>query len=69
MRGGSLVSVLTKLLAGRLGFDSRQVQDFFFFVTVSRPALEITKPLIQWEPEAYSSGVKRPGREANQSSL
>jgi hypothetical protein len=33
----------------------------------SRPALWPTQPPIQWVPEAHSSGVKRPGHEADHS--
>jgi hypothetical protein len=40
---------------------------FFFFTTASRPALEPTRPPIQWTPEALSLGVKRPVREAEHS--
>jgi hypothetical protein len=32
-----------------------------------RPALGPTQPPVQWVPEAPSSGVKRPGREADHS--
>jgi hypothetical protein len=38
-----------------------------FFTTVSRTALELTQPPIQWLPGALSLGVKRPGREADHS--
>jgi hypothetical protein len=37
----------------------------FLFTTVSRPALELTHPSIQWVPGALSVGVKRPGHEAD----
>jgi len=40
----------------------------FLFSTPSRPALGPTKSAIQWVPGALSLGVKRPGREADQSS-
>jgi hypothetical protein len=39
----------------------------FLFCTSSRPALELTQPLIKWVPEAFSPGVKRPGRESDHS--
>jgi hypothetical protein len=39
----------------------------FLFTTVSRPALGLTQPPIQWVPGALSLGVKRPGREAEHS--
>jgi hypothetical protein len=40
----------------------------FLFTTVSRQALGPTHPPIQWVLGALSMGVKRPGREANNSS-
>jgi hypothetical protein len=40
----------------------------FFFTTASRTALGPTQPPIQWVPGALSTGVKRPGREADHSS-
>jgi hypothetical protein len=39
----------------------------FLFSTSSRPALGSTQPPVQWVPEALSSAVKRPGREADHS--
>jgi hypothetical protein len=39
----------------------------FFFTNASRPALELTQPLIQWATEALSLRIKWPGHEANQS--
>jgi hypothetical protein len=39
----------------------------FFFSKSSRPALGSTQPPIQCVPRAVSSGVKRPGREADHS--
>jgi hypothetical protein len=39
----------------------------FLFSTWSRPALEPTHPPLHLAPEALSSGVKRPGREADHS--
>jgi hypothetical protein len=39
----------------------------FLFTTVSRTALWLTQPLIQWVPGAFSLGVNRPGREADHS--
>jgi hypothetical protein len=52
---------------GVLGFDSRRGLGNFFFTTVSRTALGPTQPPIQWLPGALSLGVKRPGREADNS--
>jgi hypothetical protein len=37
------------------------------FSTASRPTLGPTQPPIQWAPGAVSTGVKRPGREADHS--
>jgi hypothetical protein len=39
----------------------------FLFSTSSRPALGTTQPLIQWVPGVLSPGLKRPGREADNS--
>jgi hypothetical protein len=39
----------------------------FLFSKSSRPALRSTQPPIQWVPGALSPGVKRPGREIDQS--
>jgi hypothetical protein len=39
----------------------------FIFSTSSRPALGCTQLTTQWVPEALSSGVKRPVREADHS--
>jgi hypothetical protein len=41
----------------------------FPFSKSPRPALESTQPPIQWVPGALSSGIKRPGREADDSPL
>jgi hypothetical protein len=35
------------------------------YFTASRPTLGSTQPPIQWIPVALSSGIKRPGREAD----
>jgi hypothetical protein len=39
----------------------------FLFSALSRLALGLTQPPIQWVPGAISSGVKRPGLEADNS--
>jgi hypothetical protein len=39
----------------------------FFFAVASRPALGPTQPPIQFVPDAITSGVKRPVREADHS--
>jgi hypothetical protein len=49
-----------------LEFESRWGKNFHFSVS-SRSALGSTYPPIQWVPAALSSGVKRPGREADNS--
>jgi hypothetical protein len=49
------------------GFQSRQGLEIFLFTTVSRPIREPTQPPIPWVPGALSLGVKRPGRETDQS--
>jgi hypothetical protein len=40
---------------------------FFLFVTASRMSLGPTHPPAPWIPEALTSAVKRPGREAGHS--
>jgi hypothetical protein len=52
---------------GVLGFDSRRELGIFIFTTASRTALGPTQPPIQGVPGALSLGVKRPGREADNS--
>jgi hypothetical protein len=54
-------------MIGVLGFDSRRGLGVFLFTTASRMALRPTQPPIQWVPGALSLGIKRPGREADQS--
>jgi hypothetical protein len=49
------------------GFELRQGLGIFFFIPASRPALGPTQPPMQWVPGALSLGVKRLGREADQS--
>jgi hypothetical protein len=57
------------LLAGRTrGQNSRPSRvKYYLFSTSPRSVLGPTQPSIQWTPEAFSPGVKRPGREANHS--
>jgi hypothetical protein len=52
---------------GVLGFDSRRGLEIFLFTTASRMALRPNQPPIQGVPGALSLGVKRPGREADNS--
>jgi hypothetical protein len=56
------------LLAGRLTGRSSSLgggKDFHF--SMSRPALGLAQPPIQWVPGTLSPGVKRQGREADHS--
>jgi hypothetical protein len=52
---------------GVLGFDSWWGLGIFLFTTMSRLALGLTQPPIQWVSGEISLGVKRPGREADHS--
>jgi hypothetical protein len=52
---------------GVLGFDSRRVLGIFLFTTASRKGLGPTQPPIQFVPGTLSLGVKRSGREADDS--
>jgi hypothetical protein len=65
-RRGSSVSVVTRIRAGRSGFDSSK-GEIFFCATVSRTALGLTQPPIQWVSNALSPKLKRQGREADHS--
>jgi hypothetical protein len=47
--------------------DSRRGLGIFLFTTASRTALGPTQPPIQWVRGVLSLGVKRPGREADNS--
>jgi hypothetical protein len=42
-------------------------RNFLLFFTMSRPALRLTPPPIQWVPVALWPGVKLSGREADHS--
>jgi hypothetical protein len=66
MSRGSSVSIVTRLWAGRPGFNSRQGQGYFLIATTARPALEPTQTRIQWVlgGGGLPSLLKRPGREA-----
>jgi hypothetical protein len=58
---------MTRLLAGRLGFDSRQGQGILLFATASRPSLEPTQPTVHLVPGVLSLRAKRPNRETHHS--
>jgi hypothetical protein len=49
------------------GFDFQWKLGIFLFTTATRMALGPTQLAIQWVPEAFSLGLKRPGREADHS--
>jgi hypothetical protein len=53
---------VTRLRAGRPGFDSRQGQGTFGFRTARRPALRPNQPPIQWVPggEVCEAGYSPP---------
>jgi hypothetical protein len=53
------------LRTGGTGFDSQQIQEILLYSVSSRSALRPTQPPVQWKTQALSSGVKRPGREAD----
>jgi hypothetical protein len=63
----SVQRLATGLMIGVPGFDSRQGLGICPFITASRTALGPTQPPIQWVPEALSLGLKRSGREADES--
>jgi hypothetical protein len=54
---------------GVLGFDSRLGVGIFLFTTASRTALEPNQPPIKWVLGALSLEVRRPGREAEHTSI
>jgi len=62
MSNDSSVTLVTRLRAGRPGFDSWQEQGLSLFTTASIPALRPTQPPLQWVPGRFSTGVKRPAR-------
>jgi hypothetical protein len=63
----SLVRIATGYGLGNRGVGVRVLVGSKIFYTPSRPALRSTKPPIQWVPGALFPGVKRPGREADNS--
>jgi hypothetical protein len=60
---GNSVTIVTRLRAWRLGFDSLHGLGFFLLATASRQSLGPTKPLAQPIPGILSPEVKRPGLE------
>jgi hypothetical protein len=64
-----LVSCLTMdWTAGRSGFNPRQGQRTFPLVSVTRPALEPTQPIVEWVCGVLSPGLMRGrGRDADHS--
>jgi hypothetical protein len=63
----SSVGIATRTRAGEPGFKCRQGQEIFLFPITSIPALRPTQIPIQRVPGDASSGVKRPGCEADHS--
>jgi hypothetical protein len=57
----------TRVWAGRSRFYSWRRLGIFLIATASGPALGSTQTPMQWIPEAFSFGVKLPGREADHS--
>jgi hypothetical protein len=53
----------TQLFTSRIWFPAEEIN--FFICTSSRPNLGPTQPPIRWVPEVLSTGMKRPGREAD----
>jgi hypothetical protein len=47
-RRDSSPRIVTWLRDGRLRFDSQHGQEIFLFTTVSRPAMKLSQPPIQW---------------------
>jgi hypothetical protein len=64
----SSVSIVTKLRAAQLTFDSRQELGYFLLATASRTSLGPTQNTIQLVP-VFSPRVKRSGRETDRSPL
>jgi hypothetical protein len=65
MHNYSAVDIATGRLRGQS--SSRGRGKIFLLSTSSRPVLGPTQPPIQWVPGGLSSGIKRPGREADHS--
>jgi hypothetical protein len=56
------------MLGNRGSIPGRGNDGIFLFAITSTPALGLTQPPNKWLAGALSSGVKRPGREADHSS-
>jgi hypothetical protein len=64
-RGSSVRIVMDYGLDG-CGFSPSTGKAFLFYMA-SRPALRLTQPPIQWVLRELSTGIKRPGHEADHS--
>jgi hypothetical protein len=64
---GSVGAATRGWTAQESGLDSRQGQEIFRLSITSRPVRGHTQPPAQWEPRALSPGVKRKGRQADNS--
>jgi hypothetical protein len=67
-RHDTSVDIVTRLRAGRSGFDSRRGLGIFLVATASRQALGPTQSPIQWVLGLFP-WIKRPGHEADHSHL
>jgi hypothetical protein len=65
MNFGSLVSIVTRVCDGQLGFNSQWGLGFCLLATMSRPVLGPTQPPIHLVLRALTLGVKQPGCEAD----
>jgi hypothetical protein len=64
---GSVVGITTGYGLDDRGVRVRDLIGLRLLSTLSRPALGLTQPPIEWVPGALSPGVKRQGREADHS--
>jgi len=64
---GSSADTVSRLRAGRPGFDSRQALGYILLATASRPVLGPTHPLVRWVPGVRPRGLKQPGSETDYS--
>jgi hypothetical protein len=66
-RDSSSVNRITRLRAGRPGFNSRQEQGFSLFAIDSRPVLGPSQPPINAYRAVFPPGINGPGPEADRS--